>query len=448
MSTVHVNEAGWLVCVKGAPEAVLARCPRRLTGSGPVPFVATAAVAQADRLASGGMRVLAFAERQMATLPTSLTDAENDMTFLGLVGLMDPPREEAAAAVAECKAAGIVPVMITGDHPATARAIAEGLGILEQGGRVVSGTELAGLSDEAFAAQVKQIRVYARVDPEQKIRIVKALQASGEFAAMTGDGVNDAPALRRADIGVAMGRCGTDVAREAAHMVLLDDNFATIVHAVREGRRIFDNIRKFLKYSMTGNAGTVWTIALAPFAGLPIPLLPIQILWINLATDGLPGLALAHERAERDVMQRPPRRPEESLFEHGLGRHIVWVGLAIAAVCVPLQAWSWHAGNTHWQTMVFTVLCFSRLAQCIAVRSERDSVFTIGFWSNPALMGAVLLSVGLQLATIYVPALQSIFSTAPLDVVELLLCLVLSSVVFFAVEIEKWLVRRGKIYTH
>ena len=446
MATVHADGERYLACVKGAPESVLERCPWQLTARGPVPFDAAGALAQADRLAARGLRVLAFAERRFETPPADMAEAESDLTFLGLVGLMDPPRDEAAQAVDECQAAGIVPVMITGDHPATARAIAERLGILDQGGRVVSGVELAALSDADFAAQVKDIRVYARVDPEQKIRIVKALQAAGEFAAMTGDGVNDAPALKRADIGVAMGRGGTDVAREAAHMVLLDDNFASIVHAVREGRRIFDNIRKFIKYTMTSNSGEIWTIFLAPFLGLPIPLLPIHILWINLVTDGLPGLALAAERAERNVMQRPPRLPSESIFAHGMWQHIVWVGLTMGAVCLLLQAWSLGHSGAHWQTMVFTVLCLSQLGHALAIRSERDSTFRLGFWSNPILMATVLFTLGLQLATIYVPALNPVFKTAPLDWDELAICLLLSTVVFFAVEAEKWFVRRGLLY--
>ena len=447
MATVHADGDGWLACVKGAPEAVLERCPWQLTARGPVPFDAEAALAQAERLAARGLRVLAFAQRRLDSLPTDIEESENDLTFLGLVGLMDPPRDEAAQAVDECQGAGIVPVMITGDHPATARAIAERLGILDYGGRVVTGVELADLSDAEFAAQVRDIRVYARVDPEQKIRIVKALQASGEFAAMTGDGVNDAPALKRADIGVAMGKGGTDVAREAAHMVLLDDNFASIVHAVREGRRIFDNIRKFIKYTMTSNSGEIWTIFLAPFLGLPIPLLPIHILWINLVTDGLPGLALAAERAEKNVMQRPPRAPTESIFAHGMWQHIVWVGLTMGAVCLVLQAWSIHHSGAHWQTMVFTVLCLSQLGHALAIRSERDSTFALGFWSNPILMATVVFTLGLQLATIYVPALNPIFKTEPLDWDELALCLVLSTVVFFAVEAEKWCVRRGLLYS-
>jgi Ca2+-transporting ATPase len=366
------------------------------------------------------------------------------MSLLGLVGLIDPPRAEAAAAVRECRAAGITPVMITGDHPATALAIARRLGIAGEGpADVLTGAELAGLDDAALRGRVSTVRVYARVDPAQKIRIVEALQAQGEFVAMTGDGVNDAPALKRADIGVAMGRGGTDVAREAASLVLLDDNFATIVAAVREGRRIYDNIRKFVRYAMTGNSGEIWTLFLAPLFGLPMPLLPIHILWVNLVTDGLPGLALAAEPAERGIMQRPPRPPQESLFAHGLWQHVLGVGLLIGTLCLLVQAWAISTGHAHWQTMVFTVLTLSQMAHVLAIRSERESLLRLGLSSNRPLLAAVLLTLALQLATIYVPVLNPIFKTEPLSAAELALCVATSAVVFVAVEIEKvW--RRGR----
>jgi P-type Ca2+ transporter type 2C len=440
MSTVHDTTDGLVAYVKGAPEAVLGRCHQRLTGDGHAPFDSEAMLERAEEMAADGLRVLAVAQRELEGMPEG-DEAEQQLTFLGLVGLIDPPRPEAAQAVAECRTAGIVPVMITGDHPSTARAIADRLGILEQG-EVVTGTALSKMSDDDLANEVLDIRVYARVDPEQKIRIVRALQAAGQFTAMTGDGVNDAPALKRADIGVAMGEAGTDVAREASHMVLLDDNFATIVHAIREGRRIFDNIRRFIKYTMTSNSGEIWTIFLAPFLGLPIPLLPIHILWINLVTDGLPGLALAAEKAERDVMDRPPRRPNESIFSGGMWQHILVIGLLMGAVVLGLQAWAIEAGSPNWQSMVFTALCLSQLGHVLAIRSERDSVFTMGFTSNKPLLAAVVGTFILQLATLYVPVLNPIFETAPLGPAELAVTLAASAIVFLAVEAEKAITRR------
>ena len=448
MSTLHREDEAVLLLVKGAPERVLALCGDQLGGHGTTAIDRVALHDEAERLAAQGLRVLAFALKRLPRVPDALDAAtlETDLTFIGLAGLIDPPRPEAADAVAACKAAGIIPVMITGDHPATARAIASRLGIVGDGGKVITGSKLAQLSLAEFEREVESVRVYARINPEQKIKIVQALQDKGEFVAMTGDGVNDAPALKQADIGVAMGKGGTDVAREAAHMTLLDDNFATIVHAVREGRRIFDNIRKFVKYTMTSNSGEIWTIFLAPFLGLPIPLLPIHILWINLVTDGLPGLALANERAERDVMQRPPRPPKESLFAHGMWQHILWVGLLMGGVSLLTQAWAIHVGTAHWQSMVFTVLTLSQLGHVLAIRSERESLFTQGVLSNAALTGALLLTLALQMAVLYVPWLNPIFKTEPLSLGELAACLALSSVVFVGVEIEKALARRGWLY--
>ena len=281
MTTFHGAAGEIIAYSKGSPEAMLPCCERVLTSSGEQGIDRAALLQQVEAMAADGLRVLAIACRRWAELPASEQhdELESELVFLGFVGLIDPPRSEAKAAVASCRLAGITPVMIPGDHPATARAIARELGILaDSDGRVMTGAELAQLDQAAFEAEVERVRVYARVDPVQKIKIVHALQDKGEVVAMTGDGVNDAPALKAADIGVAMGKGGTDVAREAAHMVLLDDNFATIVHAVREGRRIFDNIRKFIKYAITGNSGEIWTIFLAPFLGMPIPLLPIHIL--------------------------------------------------------------------------------------------------------------------------------------------------------------------------
>jgi Ca2+-transporting ATPase len=448
MTTLHRDGDAITAFVKGAPEEVLARCVNRVTAGGSADLDAAELLAAAERLAAEGYRVLAYAMRSLPGLdgPPDPRTVERELGFLGLVGLIDPPRAEAHAAVARCRSAGITPVMITGDHPGTARAVAVRLGIAQEADRVLTGRELERLSTEELQTRVAHTRVFARVNPEQKIRIVRSLQARGEFVAMTGDGVNDAPALQRAEIGIAMGRKGTDVAREAADMVLLDDNFATIVAAVAEGRRIFDNIRKFVKYTMTSNAGEIWTLFLAPFLGLPLPLLPIHILWINLVTDGLPGLALTAEPPERDLMTRPPRRPGESLFAHGMWQHMIWVGVLIGGLSIGAQAWAYHSGDAHWQTMVFTVLTFAQLVHVLVIRSERESLLTLGLRSNLPLLGAVTLTVALQLAVIYLPALQSVFRTSPLDGFELLLCFAFAGVVFIAVETEKWLVRRGWLY--
>ena len=448
MTTVHRDGDGHLALTKGAPESVVPRCTRSAGPGGEAAVDRDAILAEAERMAAGGLRVLAFASRRWEGLPggEEIDEVEDGLVFLGLAGLIDPPREEAAAAVSECVTAGIRPVMITGDHPVTARAIATRLGILDEGEAVIDGAGLARLSGDELRERCANAAVYARVNPEQKIRIVEALQSRGEVVAMTGDGVNDAPALNRADVGVAMGRSGTDVAREASHLVLLDDNFATIVAAVREGRRIYDNIRKFIRYAMTGNLGEIWTIFLAPFLGLPIPLLPIHILWVNLVTDGLPGLALAVEPGERGLMRRPPRPAGESVFARGMWQHIVWVGLLLGGVCVATQAWAHAGGVSHWQTMVFTVLALSQLGHVMAIRSDRDSLFAQGVLSNLPLAITVAATVGLQLAVIYVPWLNAIFHTQPLTPAELALCFALSSIVFLGVEAEKALVRAGLLY--
>lgn len=449
MTTFHRTAEEVIAYTKGSPEALIAQCARIFTSAGEQAVDRTALLQEAEAMATNGLRVLAFAYRKWPTLPESHhpDELERELVFLGFVGLIDPPRSEVKAAVSLCKSAGITPVMITGDHPATARAIAHELGILANSDdRVMTGAELTRLDQQAFEAEVEYVRVYARVDPTQKIKIIQALQDKGEVVAMTGDGVNDAPALKAADIGIAMGKGGTDVAREAAHMVLLDDNFATIVHAVRYGRRLYDNIRKFIRYAVTTNSAEIWTIFLAPFLGLPIPLLPIHILWINLVTDGLPALALTAEPAERGVMRRPPRPPQESLFAHGMWQHMLWVGLLMAALTLLTQAWAYHSGSAHWQTMAFTVLTMTQLAHVMAIRSEKESLFSIGLFSNLPMAAAVIVTFTLQMATIYVPALNPIFKTDALNMGELALCLALSSVVFIAVEIEKWLVRCGWIY--
>ncbi len=431
MTTVHEFDDRFLIVTKGALEAILAACtdPDEKT-----------LTAEAEKMGENGLRILTYGCRMVEELPEKIDfdTLETGLQVCGLAGMMDPPREEAARAIEDCKTAGIVPVMITGDHPATAEAIARQIGIFEKPkDRLVTGAALQQMSEHDFEEQIKRIKVYARVSPEQKLQIVKTLQKKNQFVAMTGDGVNDAPALRRANIGVAMGITGTDVSKEAAHMILLDDNFATIVKAVKEGRRIFDNIRKFIKYTMTSNSGEIWTIFLAPLAGLPIPLLPIHILWINLVTDGLPGLALAGEPAEKNVMKMPPRPPNESIFAHGMALHIFWVGLLMGAVCLGTQAWSIYTGDPKWQTYVFTILCFSQMGHVMAIRSEYYFLFQQGIFSNMPLVGAVLLTFFLQIAILYVPALNEIFEVEPLTWKELGGCILVSLIVFHAVEMEK-----------
>ncbi|MBK6483215.1 MAG: cation-translocating P-type ATPase [Chitinophagaceae bacterium] len=439
MTTIHKYGDKYMVLVKGAMEMMMQR-------------VAVAENVKVwepplNDMLQNGLRVLGFAMKELDVLPEEITPEliENELHLVGLAGIIDPPRQEAMAAVQECKSAGIRPVMVTGDHPITAANIAKRLSIIASAeDRIISGDEMRAMSDEQLEEAVEHTKVYARVSPEQKLKIVRALQKRGEFVAMTGDGVNDAPALKHADIGIAMGITGTDVAKEAAHMILLDDNFTTIVNAVKEGRRIFDNIRRFIRYVLTGNSAEIITIFMAPFFALPIPLLPIQILWINLVTDGLPGLALAAEPAERNVMSRPPRNPGQSIFADGLGTHVIWVGMLLAALTIGTQAYAIYIADMHWQTMVFTVLCLGQLMHVMAIRSEEVSLFTMGIFSNRPMIITVVITFILQLGIIYLPFCNTIFETQPLTLTELLACILISSIILIAVEIEKAMRRRRK----
>jgi Ca2+-transporting ATPase len=396
-----------------------------------------------EELAQTGMRVLGIAAKAIAgTTKTEANDLlEQELTFIGLVGLSDPARDGVKSAIETCRSAGIRTVMITGDHPATANQIAHELTI-SLDGRIISGTDLARMDVEDLVGIVDEVPVYARVSPEHKLKIVEALQRRGHIVAMTGDGVNDAPALRKANIGVAMGVTGTDVAKEAADMVLLDDNFTTIVAAVEEGRVIYENLRKFIKYILTGNVAEIAVVLLAPLVGMPLPLLPLQILWINLVTDGLPGLALAIEPAEQDTMKRRPRRLEEGIFAEGTGLQIIWIGLLVGFVSLALGYSFWLAGRSEWQTMVFTTLTLSELAAVLTIRSSRESVFRIGFFSNRHLIVIVALTALLQMALLYVRPLQIIFRTSPLTAADLGLSLALAAVVFAFIEAQKYWVRR------
>ncbi len=445
LQAASAGKISFVVFAKGALDTILEVCDTafeagRLQELGPKEREDIGRIH--DQIAGKGMRVLAMAAKGLSEAPGEATaeSLEQSLIFLGLTAMMDPPREEAKASVAACRRAGIRTVMITGDHPATARHIADELGIGE-GGELLRGADLDQLDDAQLKEKVEHIGIYARVSPQHKLRIVEALQSRGQVVAMTGDGVNDAPALKRSDIGVAMGLTGSDVSREAADMVLRDDNFATIVSAVEEGRVIFDNIRKFVKFLLSANSGELWVMLCGPLFGLPLPLLPLQILWMNLITDGLPALALGVEPAEKDVMDRPPYGAEESVFSRGAGRDILWIGLLMGAVSLAVGWFYWQAGETNWQTMLFTTLTLSQLGLALAVRSEHKSLFAIGVFSNPYLAAAIGVSALLQLAVVYAPPLQEIFETVSLTAADLAICLAASSATFWALEAEKILLR-------
>ena len=439
MTTLHQTETGVVAIVKGAVDVLLHQLQDHQKG------MVSKLENKVNEMASKGYRTLGYAIRTFETMPAELSPEkiETSLTFIGIAGMIDPPRDEARTAVAECKSAGINPVMITGDHLLTAKAIAQDLGILSSEKELVlSGSELQKMDDTEFTSKVEKIRVYARVDPEQKLKIISALQEKHHFVAMTGDGVNDAPALKNADIGIAMGINGTEVSKEAAHMILLDDNFATIIVAVRHGRRIFDNILKFIKYIMTGNSGEIWALFLAPILGLPIPLLATHILWVNLISDGLPGLALASEPSEKNIMKRLPRPPGKSVFADGMGWHILVIGLLIGLVTIGLQAWAISHEYDNWQTMTFTVLCFSQLGHVMAIRSTQQSTFTIGIFSNKPMIIALIVTVILQLTIIYVPFFNDVFKIKPLSLTELGITAAASAIVFWVVELEKFVRRK------
>ncbi len=439
---------------KGSPELVLERCEAVCTGQGLDPVTASLCqqiLADNDSMAGRGLRVLGLAYRPLATVPSGENEAEQKLVWLGLIGMLDAPRTEVKLAIDKCRAAGIRTLMITGDHPLTASVIARSLNIIHDGDEILTGQALDELSQDDFEAMVDQIGVFARVSPEHKLRIVKALQKRNNFVAMTGDGVNDAPALKQADIGIAMGITGTDVSKEASDMVLLDDNFATIVAATEEGRVVYSNIRHFIKYILGSNIGEVITIAAAPILGLSgVPLTPLQILWMNLVTDGLPALALAVEPGEPDIMRRQPFSPKESIFARGLGSYIIRIGLVFATVTISLMVWAYHSAvdsgsPDSWKTMVFTTLCIAQMGHAIAVRSNTKLTIEMDPRSNLSLWGAVILTTILQFMLIYVEPLRNFFETDLLTPRQLIICLGFSSLMFVWVEMEKIVAR---IYHH
>ena len=426
-----------LLISKGAPEVIIGLCDRWIDGQGVVAMGAPQQqwwLEQARQLAGSGLRVLAFA---CAPHHSSPDEALEGQVLLGLMAQLDPARPEVAKAVATCRQAGIRPVMITGDHPLTARAIGSAIGLTDEQGEVILGRELEAMEEPALKEAVARCNVYARVAPEQKLRIVKALQSNGQVVAMTGDGVNDAPALKQAHIGVAMGITGTEVSKEAADMVLLDDNFATIVSAVEEGRLVYANIRRFVKYILGSNVGELITIASAPLLGLTgVPLTPLQILWMNLVTDGVPALALALEPGEAGLMERAPAEPGESIFARGIGSYILRIGVVFAVIVIGLMLYASVHSRDHWKTMVFTTLCLAQMGHALSARSDLPLIQVPPF-SNPWLLWAVVLTSGLQLLLLYVPALAKFFGTQPLSGHELMICVAFSLLLFLYLELEK-----------
>lgn len=420
MSVVYEGKAGRKAYVKGAPDVILRLCQTELTAEGVVELndIQRRTILRAnDEMACKALRVLAVAERPLREKEKGDEHIEEDLIFVGLMGMIDPPRASAGKAIQVCRRAGIKPVMITGDHRLTAEAVAQELGILRGNSQgILTGAELEQISDEELTKRVMDISVYARVTPKDKLRIVRALKRNNQVVAMTGDGVNDAPAVKEADIGVSMGKTGTDVTKEASAMVLADDNFATIVAAVEEGRAIYDNIRKFIRYLLSCNLGEVLTMFLATLVGLPLPLLAIQILWVNLVTDGLPAMALGVDGMDNDIMNRSPRAPGESVFARGLARKIGIRGMMIGlgTLFVFVAALFLGVNMLSARTMAFSTLVFSQLFHVFDCKSETRGIFEVGIFSNPYLVAAVAISTLMQLSVIYLPPLQAIFKTAPL----------------------------------
>jgi Ca2+-transporting ATPase len=442
MTTLHQTEKGIVAYTKGAPEIILENCDFILTAEG-VKKLDDATRGQvldtAKDFASQALRVLAVASKPDATLDS----AQTGMTFLGLTGMIDPPRPEAKAAIAVCEEAGIRPVMITGDHPLTAQAVARELGLLKTG-RVVTGAELDAISDEDFKREVETIDVYARVSPAHKLRVVTALQANEHIVAMTGDGVNDAPALKKADIGIAMGITGTDVTKEAAAMTLTDDNFASIVAAVEEGRGVFGNIKKYLMYLLSSNIGEIGLMAGSALLGLPLPLTAVQILYVNLATDGLPALALSVDPPEKDLMKRKPRNPRTGIFTRPVVSLMVAGGLWSTLINLGLFVWVLNSGRSleEAMTMTFVSLVLVQFFKAYNFRSDRHSIFNRPF-ENKWLNAAILWEAALLLLIVYVPALHEPFSTFSLPLVDWVIIFALSLTISPVLELVKWMVRKG-----
>ncbi len=450
MTTAHRGPQGYRIISKGAPDVLIARCTKQLRGREAVPLSGPAKarlLAENARLAEQALRVLAVAYKDVDHLPGDDRQTESELVFCGLIGMEDPPRQGARAAVLECKRAGVTPVMITGDHGATALAIARRIGIAGENDRVLTGTELDRLSEGELAEKLFQYRVFARVSPQHKVKLVKAYQRRGLVVAMTGDGVNDAPALKAADIGCAMGKNGTEVAKSAADMVLTDDNFSTIVAAVREGRGIYSNIRKTIHFLLSCNIGEILVVFAAFLLQAPAPLLAIQLLWVNLVTDSLPALALGAEPIPRDVMEEPPHRRDESVFSGGMGFSVAVEGCLVGALALLAYTMGrvWFDPNPAepvvGRTMAFAVLSLSQLVHSYNMRSQ-GSVLELGLFSNSRLNGACLICALLMVSVILFPPLAAVFKTVALTPLQWLLVAGLSLFPLAAVEGEKLLLGR------
>ena len=442
LSALRHSGTSHVAVTKGAVDALLDLTAQVFTGDRTEPFSKDwrARIQAANaRLARDGMRVLGVAFRP---LDWQVGDAvqESELVFVGMVGMIDPPRSEVREAVAKCKSAGIRPVMITGDHPLTALAIAKDLDI-STNEKAIAGTELSRMSTTELESVVDSVAVYARVSPEDKLKIVQALQNRGHIVAMTGDGVNDSPALKRADIGVAMGITGTDVAKEAADTILLDDNFATIVAAVEQGRVIYDNLLRFIKFSIGGNFAKVLVMLIAPLLGIRVALLPLQLLWLNLLTDGLMGLGLGLEPAEAGTMRRPPRSPEANLLDTSARRHIGWVGVVIALVTLGVGYFYYEPDSKTWQTMMFATLAFTQIGHALGLRAAGHKLVS-SLRVNPAVIVLALLTFLLQIGAVYIPFLDSFFQVVPLSAIDFGLCVLLGGAIWAAVEVEKRIVLR------
>jgi len=442
MATAHAQGNQRLLYVKGAPERLLERCVAQLdVGGGEVPFVRAAAEAAAAALAQRGLRVLALARKEHVGADLGHHHVADGLVFLGLQALMDPPRPEARLAVAACRRAGIQVKMITGDHALTAASIASQLGLSEDADKVLTGRDLAQLDEVSFSRAAQECNVFARVEPAQKLRLVRALQAAGHVVAMTGDGVNDAPALKSADIGVAMGKNGTETAREAADMVLTDDNFATLVAAVEEGRGVFDNLTKFVVWTLPTNFGEGLVLTVAILLGMALPITPLQILWINMTTAVLLGLTLAFEPIEAGVMNRPPRRPDASLLDRRLNIRILLVGSLMVAGAFGLFEWKLAMGGSLDQarTVAANLFVMAEIGFLFNCRSLTRSSWSLGFFSNPSLLAGVALMLLLQALFTYLPAMQSVFATTALTLEDWLWLLAAATAIALVASLEKWL---------